>query len=202
MCNLQVPFNEKKKKENPLPFHRPSFLSCSILRTKDFQVEKTLSKHSGGVTCLSIHPSGKMALSVGKDHKLITWNLIKGRSAYVTNVKEVSDLVRWSPDGERYLVAFRGRVDVYRTDTAKVENAIRLDGTSGNGRANEIAFLDRDTAVVAGDFPEVEIHCLEGKRLLHKFAAHEKRVRCGFFLIFILYTIFCSSTTVQSQHNN
>ena len=38
------------------------------------------------VNCISIHPTGKMALSVSKDMTLRTWNLIKGRSAYVTNL--------------------------------------------------------------------------------------------------------------------
>lgn len=38
------------------------------------------------VNCISIHPTGKLALSVSKDMTLRTWNLIKGRSAYVTNL--------------------------------------------------------------------------------------------------------------------
>jgi len=49
---------------------------------------------------ISIHPSGKLALSIGKDRKLITWNLIKGRSAYVTNIKEIASVVKWSLSGE------------------------------------------------------------------------------------------------------
>ena len=70
-------------------------------------------KHSNGVNDVSIHPSGKLALSVGRDRKLITWNLIKGRSAYVTNVKEIADFVQWSPEGTHYVVGFHKRVDVY-----------------------------------------------------------------------------------------
>ena len=52
-----------------------------------------------GVTDVSIHPSGKLALSIGKDRKLVTWNLIKGRSAYVTNIKDMANFVKWSPTG-------------------------------------------------------------------------------------------------------
>ncbi len=89
---------------------------------------------------------------------------------------QISDLVRWSPDGSPYLVCFRGRIDVYSTESAKVDFSIPLG--NGNGRANEIAFLDADTALVAGDAPELEVHCLKEKRLLHKFKAHERRVRC------------------------
>jgi len=38
------------------------------------------------VTSLSVHPSGKLALSVGYDAALRTWNLVKGRQAYTTNL--------------------------------------------------------------------------------------------------------------------
>ena len=48
---------------------------------------------------VAIHPSGKLALSIGKDRKLVTWNLIKGRSAYVTNIKDIPNFVKWSPTG-------------------------------------------------------------------------------------------------------
>ena len=119
-----------------------------------------------GVVDVSIHPSGKMALSVGKDNKLVTWNLvrknhlpskcisirgerynvvkvkfpakiaspfsflgapsvksgfqIKGRSAYVTNLHESAEFVRWSPDGAHYAVGLGRRVDVYSVATASV----------------------------------------------------------------------------------
>ena len=39
------------------------------------------------MTGLAVHPSGKLALSVSKDKSLRTWNLIKGRKAYITNIK-------------------------------------------------------------------------------------------------------------------
>ena len=47
-----------------------------IVKTSTWRLEKTLVKHKGGVVDVSIHPSGKMALSIGKDKKLVTWNLV------------------------------------------------------------------------------------------------------------------------------
>ena len=38
------------------------------------------------VTLMSIHPNGKLALTVGTDATLRTWNLVKGRQAYATNL--------------------------------------------------------------------------------------------------------------------
>ena len=53
-----------------------------------FQCEKSLFGHKGAINSLAIHPSGKLALSVGNDKTLHTWDLMKGRKAYVTNLKE------------------------------------------------------------------------------------------------------------------
>jgi WD40 repeat protein len=45
----------------------------------------------GRINSLSVHPSGRLLLSVGKDKTLRTWNLIKGRSAFITNLKQGSN---------------------------------------------------------------------------------------------------------------
>lgn len=42
-----------------------------------------------GVTFIAVHPSGKLALSLGKDLTLRTWNLVKGRPAYTTNLSRL-----------------------------------------------------------------------------------------------------------------
>lgn len=88
--------------------------------------EKTLKAHTGGVIDVSVHPSGKLALSVGKDKALKTWNLVKGRCGYVTNLKAVADAVRWSPDGDYYAVSVSNRVDVYSIQSAKVVYSIAV----------------------------------------------------------------------------
>ena len=144
-----------------------------IIRTGNWNVEKTLLKHSQGVIDVAVHPSGKMALTIGKDKKLITWNLIKGRSAFVTNIYEIADFVKWSPDGKRYLVGFYKHVDVYSVDTAAIEFSVKLFG-----RSNDVVFLDNETFALAGDMSQIEIHSLVKQEMVHKFEAHEKRVRC------------------------
>ena len=40
------------------------------------------------INSVSVHPSGKLALTVGADKSLHTWNLITGRSAFITNIKQ------------------------------------------------------------------------------------------------------------------
>ena len=64
--------------------------SISVVRMGSWQVEKTLYKHSAGVTALALHPSGKLAFSAAKDKKMITWNLVKARPAFISHIK-----VKW-----------------------------------------------------------------------------------------------------------
>ena len=128
-------------------------------------------------TDVAVDPSGKLALTIGKDRKLITWNLIKGRSAYVTNIKEIADFVKWAPDGQRFIVGFYKHVDVYSTSNASVEFSVNL-----KGRANSVEFLDENTFALCGDMPQIEVYSLLTKEQVYKFDAHETRVRCMSFL--------------------
>lgn len=91
-----------------------------VWNTRTWNCDKTLIAHKGGVTAISIHPSGKLALTVGKDRTMKTWNLIKGRTAYVTNIKGVADAVKWAPDGDHYVVAVNNNIYVYQVQSAGV----------------------------------------------------------------------------------
>ena len=67
-----------------------------------WQVEKTLYKHSAGVTALALHPTGKLAFSAGKDKKLITWNLVKVSSHWrrISSIL-IADWFRLAPPSSR-----------------------------------------------------------------------------------------------------
>ncbi|KAK3090055.1 hypothetical protein FSP39_008854 [Pinctada imbricata] len=100
--------------------------SCSedgtfcIWKAFTWECLKTLKGHQGAINHLAIHPSGKLALTVGRDKTLRTWNLITGRSAYITNIKKVAEMVFWSPDGQYYLTIFPNSIDVYKMENTVV----------------------------------------------------------------------------------
>jgi len=52
-----------------------------VFRTRDWAVLRSLKGHKGHVNSVSVHPSGKVALSVGKDRTLYMWDLMRGRRA-------------------------------------------------------------------------------------------------------------------------
>ncbi|KAF5094902.1 hypothetical protein D0Z03_001961 [Geotrichum reessii] len=92
-----------------------------IWRTKDWEVLGELQGHkAGGINDLSIHPSGRIAISAGNDHTLRLWNLMTARKASVLKLKkDVALRCRWSPDGTAFVLGFDRKVVVYSAATSE-----------------------------------------------------------------------------------
>merc|ERR1712080_49665 len=121
---------------------------------------------------MAVHPTDKLCFTAGKDKKLITWNLVKARPAFITNIKGIAEFIVVSPDGLRYAVGIHRRVDIYSIESAGVEYTIEL-----KGRPNCLVFLDNDTVVLGGEDPDLQMHSLIEKVLIKRWAAHDARVR-------------------------
>jgi len=143
-----------------------------IWKSGSWVCEKTLKAHQGGVLGIDVHPSGKLALSIGKDRALKTWNLIKGRTGFITNLKGVADAVRWSPKGTMYAVAIANRVDIYCIQTAKIVYSIPF-----GKRASSLVFPNESVIMVAGDKETVEVHAIKRGAKVSSFEAHKNRVK-------------------------
>ncbi|XP_052013397.1 p21-activated protein kinase-interacting protein 1 isoform X2 [Apodemus sylvaticus] len=146
-------------------------LMC-VWDAKTWECLKIFKAHRGHVTYLCIHPSGKLAMSVGTDKTLRTWNLVEGRSAFIKNIKQNAHIVEWSPSGEKYIVVVQNKVDVYRLHTASVS------GTITNGkRVSAVTFLSDSVLAVAGDEEVVRFFDCDSLMCLCEFRAHENRVK-------------------------
>lgn len=66
-----------------------------------------------------------------------TWNLIKGRTAYVTNIKAIADTVKWSPEGTVWVVSINNLANIYEVKSAGIKQTIDF-----NRRINVALFLD------------------------------------------------------------
>ncbi|CAI8037938.1 p21-activated protein kinase-interacting protein 1-like [Geodia barretti] len=68
--------------------------NIAVWRTGTWECTKTLTGHKGPVKCLCVHPSGKLALSVGRDRILrSTWDLSTGIAVFRQKLKEVWRIV-------------------------------------------------------------------------------------------------------------
>ncbi|XP_008691043.1 p21-activated protein kinase-interacting protein 1 [Ursus maritimus] len=139
---------------------------------KKWECLKSIKAHKGHVTFLSIHPTGKLALSVGTDKTLRTWNLVEGRSAFIKNIKQNAHIVEWSPRGEKYVVVILNKIDVYQLDTASVSGTI-----TNEKRISSVTFLSESVLAVAGDEEVVRVFDCDSLMCLCEFKAHENRVK-------------------------
>ncbi|SPP78307.1 p21-activated protein kinase-interacting protein 1-like [Drosophila guanche] len=83
--------------------------------------------HAGTpITHISCHPSSKLCLSLGGDRILNTWNLVKGRVVYRTNLKSKTtlgaapDCLSWSTDGEHFTLTGLQVLEIWDIKTANV----------------------------------------------------------------------------------
>jgi WD40 repeat protein len=103
----------------------------SIYKKRDWSVQHVLAGHEGGVGCLAVHPTGKLALSGGViDGKLKLWDLTKGRLAFVNKINPSSTLggksrydpissLVWSKTGSFYAMAYGSHITVREVATGK-----------------------------------------------------------------------------------
>ncbi|XP_015246998.1 PREDICTED: p21-activated protein kinase-interacting protein 1 [Cyprinodon variegatus] len=183
-------YDMKKKTEHGALLHHEGSITClefygsshllsggedgllCVWSTKKWECMKTIRAHKGHVTSLSVHPSGKLALSVGTDKTLRTWNLINGRSAFIKNIKQNAQIVRWSPDGDRYVVVVNDKIDIYKLETASVTGTV-----TNPKRISSVKFLNNSVLAVAGDDETVRICDVVKAKLVCEFKAHETRVK-------------------------
>jgi len=103
-----------------------------LYKKKDMSVQHILSGHdTHGVQCIAVHPTGKMALSGGRsDGKIILWDLMKGRLAFVIKLPKIKvaggrggvgkgggggqlqtvNHIVWSDDGSRYAYCYGNKI--------------------------------------------------------------------------------------------
>ncbi|TDH05979.1 hypothetical protein EPR50_G00127940 [Perca flavescens] len=183
-------YDMKKKTEHGALLHHDGTITClefygsshllsggedgliCVWSTKKWECLKSIKAHHGHVTSLSVHPSGKLALSVGTDKTLRTWNLINGRSAFIKNIKQNAHIVRWSPDGDKYVAVVNDKVNIYDLETASVTGTV-----TNPKRISSVKFLNNSILAVAGDDEIVRFCDLGKEKWVCEFKAHETRVK-------------------------
>ncbi|CAM9420870.1 unnamed protein product [Chrysoparadoxa australica] len=123
-----------------------------IWRVHDWALLHVLGGHKSAVHDLSIHPSGRLALSVSKDRTLRLWNLLEGRSAYIKRLQGEGMLVRWSPEGSRYAVALSRVLQIYDASTCEV-----VQEATQPMRINAMEWVQEDALVTCSDDRQLRV---------------------------------------------
>jgi len=140
---------------------------------------KTLKGHKGAVTSVSIHPSGKIAMSTSvKDGSVRTWNLLAGRSLYVKNMRSSikAELVRWSSDGSKFILVSDSKIAIYSLESTKCCVEFPLSSP-----VLTLEYLPGYDVFAAGDGKGfISFFTASQSQQIHKFKAHSARIKSLF----------------------
>lgn len=162
----------------------------AFINTKKWQLDKVWEKaHKGGVTCISVHPEESLALTVGTDLQLKSWNLVNGRNIYTTNLKNKSQYggivehVRWSPSGDHFALSGARIIEVFSLDTGNVIKTHTLEN-----RVTDFCWIGEADILVGQDSGEMFFFNIENDES-NTIPAHDSRLKAMYYVEGVLATI-------------
>jgi len=149
-----------------------------IIKAGSWIAEKTWTKaHKGAeVNGVAIHPSGKLALSLGQNRSLKTWNLLKGRIAYTTNLSSLDkmlDQVIWSPNGTYYAISTNNHIYVFDTSIAGIVCSIYC-----SSKISAMTFLEDGIVCLGEEEGWLIGYSIDADTALWQIRAFEGRIKC------------------------
>eukprot|EP00899_Mesostigma_viride_P023362 jgi/Mesvir1/420/Mv11303-RA.1 len=134
---------------------------------------KTLAGHKGAVHSVSVHPSGKLALSTSRDRHLRMWNLIKGKSSYSFNLRAEGEIVLFAPRaGDSYSMVAGDSLAVFSTETGS--ETARLQG---RGKLLSLCQDQDKLLVTGGENKCVDVFDSGTRGVALSFRAHTSRIK-------------------------
>eukprot|EP01038_Epipyxis_sp_PR26KG_P016093 gene16093-21865_t len=125
-----------------------------IWRVYDWQCVHILGGHKAGINGFSIHPSGKMALSVSKDNTMKLWNLVQGRCAFTRRLRKPADKVQWNAVGDHYFLIAEKELQLFSAKDnsciATITHQSRINGAT-------FTFVHKNTHLSDEESPEDRI---------------------------------------------
>ncbi|XP_047310728.1 p21-activated protein kinase-interacting protein 1-like [Impatiens glandulifera] len=86
---------------------------------------KTIKAHKKGINDLSVHPSGKLALTVGRDACLSMMNLVRGRRSFYCRMGKEASIVRYNFSGDKFFMVTDEKISVHESEDARL--SLELD---------------------------------------------------------------------------
>jgi WD40 repeat protein len=143
--------------------------TLSLISTKTMLRTKTLKGHSGPVNGVASHESGKAALSVGRDKRLLLWDLVNGSCALKTDLPVEATKVEWGLNSTVYALAMDKVVQIHNAATGEL-----VAKMTHPTRVHAIVFLE-DTLVTGAEDGALRVFDLSAVTLNKEIEKKDRR---------------------------
>lgn len=149
------------------------FVAISTKQGRDWECVQKLRAHKRGVTALAVHPSGKMVMTAGNDHKLKLWDLVRGKLSYAESAEFLIEGIKWSPNASHFTFFGERNISVYEAKEAKCILSI----SEPPFKILTAAFFDEEHLLVGGEGSNVAIINLKSLQTEIKDILQKPRIR-------------------------
>lgn len=116
--------------------------TIGVWDTESWTHLKSMKGHKSALNSLTVHPSGKVALSVERDGHLKMWNLLNGRCTYTHKLPSEGTLIKFAPrSGESYALAREELLDIYSVQSGILEHSLAHEKRILCLAQNQVRFL-------------------------------------------------------------
>lgn len=144
-----------------------------IWRCKDWTPQIQMTTRHGVVNDLSIHPSGKIALSVGRDRNVRLWNLVTGKKAAAFKLgKEEPFQVSWNRSGTQYAILFDKFIRIY--DMSAIS---QCEFSAERSRFHALVWLTDDSIACTLESGVIQVLDVAMKTMKYELKGHKTRVK-------------------------
>ncbi|OLL24609.1 p21-activated protein kinase-interacting protein 1-like [Neolecta irregularis DAH-3] len=175
-----------------------------IWSTKNWDPQEILKGHKGSVNDVAIHPSGKIALSVGRDRTMRLWNMMTGRKANVQKIEYEGLCVKWNREGDKFALMSIGKVAVYNmvcprfSAWVNLQEILKVLEIDTNTRLHAMEYYNHinhgEVILVACEDRSVKMYNSKNGKLLLEFSGHSSRVKT-FGIVRVLEVDFLVTAT-------
>lgn len=145
--------------------------SLALTKVGTWQLEKKWDKAHKGLPIydVAVHNSGKIALTLGGDYTLRTWNLIKGRQAYAINLNSKSkepraiERILWCSD-ENHFLTYGG----HHTEIWNINDGVLVKSIQHENKVTSSAWLSQTEFISGFEDGTISIIDITGKKKLSK----------------------------------
>ena len=145
-----------------------------IWRASDWECLLRMKGHKATINAVAIHPSGKLALSVAADSKLMLWNLTTGKCNYTSALPEQARMLSWSLDGESYAYEGRTSISIYGLRSGALVHSLPHETSAPIA----MAFLSAEHLVSGDERGALRVWDLGSGQCVHTVEhAHARRIK-------------------------